>query len=250
MQVAGIIPARFGSTRFPGKPLAPIHGKPMIEWVYKRSAGAKGLDRLVVATDSREILDAVLAFGGECILTGPEHPSGTDRAAEAARILGLAAEDIVVNIQGDEPLVEPEMIELLADGLKCSPRCPMATLAFESSNRHEFEDPNVVKVVVNREWEALYFSRAPIPYRREAVPEGSFRFLKHLGFYAYRHAFLETFTVTPPGKLEEAEKLEQLRALENGHAIKVILSPFETISVDTPEDLERITVPPAASYRK
>jgi 3-deoxy-manno-octulosonate cytidylyltransferase (CMP-KDO synthetase) len=250
MQVLGVIPARFASTRFPGKPLALIHGKPMIQWVYERSAGARGLDRLVVATDSLEIQATVLSFGGECVLTSPDHPSGTDRVAEAARAAGLHGADIVVNIQGDEPLVEPAMIELLADGLKSAPRCPMATLVFESSSRSEFEDPNVVKAVVNGDWEALYFSRAPIPFRRGASPNGPLRFLKHLGFYAYRHAFLGVFTGTAPGKLEEMEKLEQLRALENGYAIKVILSPFESISVDTPEDIEKIAAPPSARRRK
>ncbi len=241
--VVGVIPARYESSRFPGKPLAQIHGKPMIQHVYERSRAAGVLDRLVVATDDSRIVDAVHSFGGEALLTSASHPSGTDRVAEACRILGVGGGAIVVNIQGDEPLLEPVMIELLVEALRKSQACPMTTLAFPSASESEYRDPNVVKVVVNREGWALYFSRWPIPYTRDPVEGSAPRFLKHLGFYAYRQAFLQAFTCLPPGKLENIEKLEQLRALENGFPIRVALSPMETHGVDTPEDLERILLP-------
>lgn len=240
MVVTGIIPARYGSSRFPGKPLAPIAGKPMIQHVYERSRIAEGLDRLVVATEDTRIADSVKRFGGESILTRPDHPSGTDRLAEAARILQLSDQDIVVNIQGDEPLVEPSMIQLLITALAGAPQCSMATLAYRSENEREYLNPNVVKVVVDASSRALYFSRAPIPCRRD-VEDSPLSFLKHLGFYAYRNSFLQIFTQLPPGRLESVEKLEQLRALENGYAIQVALSEMETIGVDTPEDLGRIS---------
>ena len=240
MTVTGIIPARFQSTRFPGKPLAIVGGKPMIQYVYERARAASRLDRLIVATDDSRIADAVQGFGGEYLLTSARHPSGTDRLAEAGRLLGLGDEDLVVNIQGDEPLVEPVMIHRLIEALEASPDCPMATLAFRSTKLADYLNPNVVKVVTDRSGRALYFSRSPIPAHRDGSGE-SVSFLKHLGFYAYRHAFLQTFTRLPAGVLEEAEKLEQLRAMEHGHTILVAPSPVETQGVDTPEDLEKLT---------
>lgn len=238
-RIVGMIPARFASTRLPGKPLVDIHGKPMIQHVYERSKMASCLDRLIVATDDVRILEAVTGFGGECVLTRSDHASGTDRLAEAGALCGVAPSDVVVNIQGDEPLVYPLMIEVLVAALLENVDKPMATLAYFSQDEREYLDPNVVKVVVDGSWKALYFSRSPIPHRRDAT--GSpLRFLKHLGFYAYRLSFLKEFTLLPPSPLEQSEKLEQLRALEQGHPIQVALSPVESMGIDTPEDLERI----------
>jgi 3-deoxy-manno-octulosonate cytidylyltransferase (CMP-KDO synthetase) len=236
MRIYALIPARYASTRLPGKPLSTICGKPMIQHVFERAAACRRLSKVVVATDDSRILEAVRSFGGNCILTGTHHQSGTDRLAEAADILGLAQDDIIVNIQGDEPLLDDAMIEALAGAIVSPPHCEMATLAYRSQSEQEFVDPNVVKVVVDHNGKALYFSRAPIPFHR-AEPVRSF--LKHLGFYAYRRNFLEKFTSLPAGKLEEIEKLEQLRALENGFSIRVALSPVDSVAVDTPEDLIR-----------
>jgi 3-deoxy-manno-octulosonate cytidylyltransferase (CMP-KDO synthetase) len=239
MLIYGIIPARYGSTRFPGKPLALICGKAMIQHVYERSVLCRRLDKVLVATDDRRIRDAVESFGGTCILTRSDHPSGTDRLAEAADVLGLGDEDIVVNVQGDEPLLEPAMIESLIEAIVSPPRVEMATLAVSSSSSDDFADPNVAKVAVDANGTALYFSRSPIPFPRES--EEPLHFLKHLGFYAYSRKFLAQFTGLPHGKLERIEKLEQLRALEHGYAIRVALSSFDSVSVDTPEDLQRVS---------
>jgi len=239
MRIVGVIPARYDSSRYPGKPLADICGKPMIQHVYERSIKASRLDRLVVATDDSRILNVVEGFAGEALLTRSDHSSGTDRVAEVAGLLGLAEDDVLVNIQGDEPLVEPVMIERLIEAMERSPECPMATLAFAGRNEADYRSSNVVKVVVDESGRALYFSRSPIPFCRDGSEE-SLPFLKHLGFYAYRHGFLKTFTGLAPGKLELLEKLEQLRALEHGYTIQVALSPVETHGVDTPEDLKRL----------
>jgi 3-deoxy-manno-octulosonate cytidylyltransferase (CMP-KDO synthetase) len=239
MKIVGIIPARYQSSRFPGKPLVEIHGKPMIQLVYERARQAEELDHLVVATDDQRILDAVRAFGGDALLTRRDHPSGTDRLAEASKILDLQHEDIVVNIQGDEPLVQPVMIQRMVEALKQQALdCLMSTLAFESHDEADYRNPNVVKVVVDHRWRALYFSRSPLPFYRETGAE--FSFLKHLGFYAYRQEFLTFFTTLSPGRLENLEKLEQLRALEHGYSIRVALSPSDTVGIDTPEDLEQL----------
>ena len=239
MRVMGIIPARYRSSRFPGKPLANINGKPMIQHVYERARHCQKLDRVLVATDDLRILETVRGFGGESLLTRDDHESGTDRMAEACETLGLEDSDIVVNIQGDEPLLEPEMVELLIDTLHAFPERCMGTLAFPSRNEEDYTDPNVVKVVVDNEGRALYFSRSPVPHYRDGFVK-NLKFLKHLGFYAYRHWFLRVFTKLPQGTLEKAEKLEQLRALEYGYPIHVTLSAVETQGVDTPEDLERL----------
>lgn len=239
MSTIGIIPARYRSTRFPGKPLALIAGKPMIQHVYERSARTSRLDRLLVATDDTRILRAVEAFAGEGLLTREDHPSGTDRLVEASELLNLSDDDIVVNIQGDEPLVDSAMLECLVAALENSPDLPMATLAFQSENETDYLNPNVVKVVVDRYWKALYFSRSPLPCRRDARDK-PLTFLKHLGFYAYRCTFLRTFAALTPGVLEDLEKLEQLRALEHGYPIQVALSPIETMGVDAPEDIRRV----------
>jgi 3-deoxy-manno-octulosonate cytidylyltransferase (CMP-KDO synthetase) len=235
----GIIPARYQSSRFPGKPLVDILGKPMIRRVYERSQMASCLDELHVATDDGRIEEAVRGFGGRVVMTRADHPSGTDRLAEVCRILGLADEDLVVNIQGDEPLVQPAMIEELVQALRSDPECPMSTLAFPGTSEEDYHNPNVVKVVTNRRGRALYFSRSPLPFRRDPL-DSPLAFLKHMGFYAYRHAFLQTFARLPVTALEEQEKLEQLRALEHGYSIGVALSPVETHGVDAPEDVKPV----------
>lgn len=273
MEIVGIIPARYQSTRFPGKPLADLHGKPMIQHVFERARKSVALNRLFVATDDTRIFEAVQAFGGESLMTAADHPSGTDRLAEAAERIGLSGEDVVVNIQGDEPLVQPQMIETLVKALIEAEDCPMATLAFVSCSRNDFLNPNVVKLVMDLSGRALYFSRSPIPFFRdepgkvqagEACSKGAHRrgldsessaaqstspqpagdrssFLRHLGYYAYRQSFLQIFTRLSPTPLETAEKLEQLRAMEYGYSIKVAISPWETIGVDTPRDLEEVS---------
>ena len=234
--VVGIIPARFHSTRFEGKVLAPLAGKPLIQHVYERAQGARCLERVLVATDDERIVRAVEAFGGEAVMTSPEHPSGTDRAAEVAR--GLEAE-IVVNIQGDEPLIRPEMIEAAVAPLEADPAVVMGTLMCRLKDPAELADPNVTKVVVDREGFALYFSRSPLPYPGlSGLDEGPF--FRHVGLYVYRKDFLLTFSQLEPTPLERTERLEQLRALENGYRIKVTLCDYLPAGVDTPEDLERV----------
>jgi 3-deoxy-manno-octulosonate cytidylyltransferase (CMP-KDO synthetase) len=237
MSVVGIIPARYQSSRFPGKPLAGIHGKPMIQHVYERASLTHILDRLLIATDDLRILEAARSFGCECLLTRDDHASGTDRVAEVCESLDLQDSEIIVNIQGDEPLLLPEMIEQLVDTLCAHAESCMATLAFSSSNRQEYFDTNVVKVVADGNGKALYFSRSPVPCFRDG-PAAELKFLKHLGFYAYRCEFLRLFTRLPQGVLETTEKLEQLRALEHGYPIFVALTTADTFGIDTPEDLK------------
>jgi 3-deoxy-manno-octulosonate cytidylyltransferase (CMP-KDO synthetase) len=239
MKIIGIIPARYQSSRFPGKPLVDIAGKSMIRHVYERSARAACLTAIYVATDDARIEAAVRQSGGLSIMTRDDHASGTDRLEEAGRILGLKDEDVVVNIQGDEPLAHPEMIESLVRALAEDPSSPMATLAFSSSDEAQYRDASVVKVVTDRSGRALYFSRSPLPFRRDPAA-APLVFLKHLGFYAYRFGFLKTFARLEPGVLEEMEKLEQLRALEHGYPIRVGLTPHETLGVDTPEDIPEV----------
>jgi 3-deoxy-manno-octulosonate cytidylyltransferase (CMP-KDO synthetase) len=234
-EVAGIIPARYDSKRLPGKPLVLIHDRPMIQHVYQRAAQAVTLDRLVVATDDRRIQKAVAQFGGEALMTSPEHFSGTDRVAEAARQLMLKDDAIVVNIQGDEPLLKAEMIDSLVGNLQENINVPMATLAYPQTAKDDFTDPGVTKVVLDAQGRALYFSRSPIPAVRDGSPVPTY--YKHLGFYGYRNGFLQKFTRLSPGVLEKLEQLEQLRALEHGFSISVVMSPFDSTSVDTPEDL-------------
>ncbi len=234
-EVVGIIPARYDSKRLPGKPLALIQDRPMIQHVYERAAKAASLQRLLVATDDARIQQAVARFGGEVLMTSGDHKSGTDRVAEAARQLMLSDQAIVVNIQGDEPLLRAETIDSLVDTLQAKTDVDMATLAHPSTDNNDFHDPGVVKVVLDSGGRALYFSRTPIP----ALPEASSapQYYKHLGFYGYRNKFLQEFTKLPPGVLERQEKLEQLRALEHGFRIIVVITPHDSVSVDTPEDL-------------
>jgi 3-deoxy-manno-octulosonate cytidylyltransferase (CMP-KDO synthetase) len=236
--VVGIIPARYHSERLPGKPLVLIHDRPMIQHVYQRAAQAASLERLVVATDDSRIQKAVAQFGGEVLMTSSEHLSGTDRVAEAARQLMLTDDATVVNIQGDEPLLRAEMIDSLVQNLQGNNHVPMATLAYEDTDNHDFTDPGVVKVVLDAKGRALYFSRSPIPAGRDRSSPPPY--YKHLGFYGYRNGFLQQFTRLSPGVLEKLERLEQLRALEHGFSISVVITPFDSISVDTPEDLARV----------
>ena len=236
--VVGIIPARYHSERLPGKPLVLIHDRPMIQHVYQRAAQAATLEKLVVATDDPRIQKAVAQFGGQVLMTSSEHLSGTDRVAEAARQLMLTDDAMVVNIQGDEPLLRAEMIDSLVQNLQGNNNFPMATLAYADTDNHDFTDPGVVKVVLDAKGLALYFSRSPIPAGgdRSSPPP----YYKHLGFYGYRNGFLQEFTRLSPGVLEKLERLEQLRALEHGFSISVVITPFDSISVDTPEDLARV----------
>lgn len=234
MKVVALIPSRWGSTRFPGKALTSILGRPMIEHVYRRSLTIAGVDEVHVATDSREIERAVLDFGGRVIMTGSHHPSGSDRLAEAAGLLGLAEEDIVINIQGDQPAFNPEHPAVLARPLKENPGLEMATLALPLTKAEEIRSPNHVKVVFGENGFALYFSRAPIPWPRDGEED----YYKHIGIYAYRVGFLKRFVSLQEGRLERIERLEQLRALENGARIKVVVVDGLSPEVDVPEDVQ------------
>ena len=245
MKAIGIIPARYASTRLEGKVLLDIAGKPMIQHVYERSSQSTLLAEVHVATDDPRILSAVERFGGKAHLTSPLHPSGTDRVAEVAAKLEA---DIVVNIQGDEPLISPQMIDGTILPFLEDSNLQMSTLCRRITNPREVFDPNVVKVVQDRQGFALYFSRSPIPFHREVWkgPGASIEFrdgvvcYKHFGLYAYRKDFLLRFSDLEPTPLEKIEQLEQLRALENGYGIKVVESEEETIGVDTQQDLERV----------
>jgi len=238
-RIVAIIPARFGSSRLPGKPLADIHGRPMIFHVYQRALNVPGIDQVAVATDDSRIVECIEAAGGKAFMTDPGHPSGTDRIAEAARYLGLSDEDIVVNIQGDQPLLSPQPVLDIVKMLLERPGLAMTTPACPIDAQKSL-NPNRVKVVVDREWKALYFSRAPIPYLRDAATEGEQYYLRHLGLYAYRQDFLQTFVSLSPGRLEKIEKLEQLRVLENGYSIGVARVAEAPVEVDTPEDLDAV----------
>jgi len=237
-RIVGFIPARAESTRFPGKPLADILGKPMIMWVYERSLRSATLSDAYVATDSQEICDAVDRCGGKAIMTSTSHSTGTDRVAEAARSAGLAGGDIAVNIQGDQPLMDPTMVDEVVKPLLEDPSIPMSTLIYRIVREEEINHPNAVKTVFDREGFALYFSRGSIPYYRD--DRSSMNYYKHHGIYAYRNDSLQRFAALPHGVLEMSERLEQLRALEYGFRIKVILTEKDSIEVDTPADLQRV----------
>ncbi|HEX2253514.1 MAG TPA: 3-deoxy-manno-octulosonate cytidylyltransferase [Thermoanaerobaculia bacterium] len=232
-RIVGAIPARYGSTRLPGKPLLRLHGRPMIEHVYRRTAEARGLDRVVVLTDDQRIGEAVTAFGGEWEMTPAECASGTDRIAHAAR--GWDDVDAVINVQGDW-LIAPDHITRLAHHLREHPGDPVATLAVPAS-RGDLETPSAVKVVCDRRGYALYFSRAAIPYPRADGGDGAARHLKHWGIYGYRRETLLELAAAAPTPLEQAESLEQLRALENGIPIHVLVVQGQAASLDTPEDV-------------
>ena len=232
-RVAVVIPSRYASTRFPAKPLAMLCGKPMVQHVYEKAA-ASSADLTVVATDHQTIYNTVVGFGGKAVMTAESHPSGTDRIAEAVSKLGGEV-DIIINVQGDEPLIPTSVIDELIAIMKCDPSIEMATVAVPG-NRATMTENNV-KVVFGEDRFALYFSRSMIPFLRKGGVEAPVYL--HWGIYAYRRSALERFVSLPPGRLENCEKLEQLRALENGIRIYVHLSELESIGIDTPEDLVR-----------
>jgi 3-deoxy-manno-octulosonate cytidylyltransferase (CMP-KDO synthetase) len=239
MKVVGIIPARYASTRFPGKPLAMIAGKPLLQHVVERCLSARKLSEVVVATDDQRILESARRFC-RAEMTSPEHPSGSDRIAEVAARCECEA---VVNIQGDEPLIDPAVIDAVAGALI---KAEMSTAAVHLRDPSEYEDPNVVKVVVNAAGRALYFSRRTVPYLRDAASRSvseqmaAFPFLKHLGIYGYRRETLLRLVKFPVAPLEAAEKLEQLRALENGIPIAVVRVDYDSVGVDVPADVARV----------
>lgn len=239
-KVLAIIPARYGSTRLPGKPLVNILGKPMIQHVWEKVIGASGVGRIVVATDDEKVYDAVRGFGGEAIMTSKSHPSGTDRIAEVVRSLPFDT-DIIVNIQGDEPMIEPDMVDQVIKILNNDFRASIGTLCRKMADIKEVIDPNIVKVAFDKEGFALYFSRSPIPYYRNEEKETKERvYYKHIGIYSYRKDALMKLSTMSSTTFEIAEQLEQLRALENGLRIKVSETERDTIGVDTKEDLDRV----------
>ncbi len=239
MKILGVIPARFASTRFPGKPLHVIAGKPLLQWVVEQCQKASTLSKVIVATDDTQIWEVAQRFC-EVEMTGAQHKSGTDRIAEVAERHDCEA---LVNIQGDEPLIEPAVIDAVAEALK---NAEMSTAATPIKERLEYDNPNVVKVVVNRLGQALYFSRRTIPYVRDAASASveeqlaAFPFWKHLGIYGYRRETLLRLVRFPESRLENAEKLEQLRALDNGIQISVVPVDYESIGVDVPSDVQRV----------
>ncbi len=249
MKTLGMIPARYGSTRLAGKALLDIAGKPMIQHVYERAAAAAALDEVVVATDDERIARVVRGFGGRCEMTAATHPSGTDRLAEVARRVAC---DVIVNIQGDEPMIAPAAIDAAVAPLLADPPDRFATLATRITDLAEHLEPSTVKVVVDREGYALYFSRAPLPYfrldgdepwppeRPRQHPTSGTWPLKHIGLYVYTRETLLWYAGLAPTPLEQTEKLEQLRALENGCPIRVVEVDYSPIGVDTPADLERV----------
>ncbi|MGI6253549.1 MAG: 3-deoxy-manno-octulosonate cytidylyltransferase [Aminivibrio sp.] len=234
MKVLGVIPARYGSTRLPGKPLADIQGKTLIRRVYERASLSKALHRLLVATDDARIMEEVKSFGGNCVLTSPDHPNGTCRSAEVAQNEGA---DIIINIQGDEPLLDPLMIDETTELLRTGDAVS-STLCEPMEDEKSISDPNVVKVVMDQLGYALYFSRSSIPFPRV---KGAATVYRHIGIYGYRRDFLFTYAALPATPLSEAESLEQLRILEHGYKMKVGVTKGRCgPSVDTPEDLKKV----------
>jgi 3-deoxy-manno-octulosonate cytidylyltransferase (CMP-KDO synthetase) len=238
MKIGVVIPARYASTRFEGKPLALICGKPMIQKVYEGAMQARRVTEVVVATDDQRIMDVVAGFGGSAIMTSESNRSGTDRVAEAAEKIGLGLNDIIVNIQGDQPLINPNCIDEVVEPFFTEPDLEMSTLAFSIVQEDEITNPKDVKVTFDNNGYALYFSRSTIPFDRDG--DSSFDVYKHLGVYAYTRRFLEMFRTLPQGRLERIEKLEQLRALEYGHRIKVVVTGYDSPEVDLPEDIQKI----------
>jgi 3-deoxy-manno-octulosonate cytidylyltransferase (CMP-KDO synthetase) len=235
MKILGVIPARYHSTRLPGKPLLKIGDKPMIQWVYEAVQKAKLLDEILVATDDQRIYEAVLSFGGKAELTSPDHPTGTDRLAEVAeRNPGY---DLIINIQGDEPLIKGEVIDSIAQPLLDDPTLAMSTAKVLLTDEAQIREPSVVKVVTNEQGDALYFSRSVIPYPRN---QEKAVYWKHIGLYGYRREFLLNYIKLPQTTLELSESLEQLRALGHGYRIRVVEVKADSVGVDTPEDLERV----------
>ncbi|WP_319370566.1 3-deoxy-manno-octulosonate cytidylyltransferase [uncultured Ilyobacter sp.] len=234
MKFLGVIPSRYASTRLEGKPLKDIDGHTMIEWVYKK-ASASSLDKVVVATDDQRIYDTVKAFGGEAMMTSSSHPNGTSRIAEVAK--EYRDYDVIINVQGDEPLIEGPMIDSLIEPFRENPDLVMATLKHKMGSYEEIENPNNVKVITDKDNYAIYFSRSPIPYPRLLNMEN---YYKHVGIYGYKRDFVIKYSKMRQTSLEIAESLEQLRVLENGYKIKVLETPFKVIGVDTAEDLELV----------
>jgi 3-deoxy-manno-octulosonate cytidylyltransferase (CMP-KDO synthetase) len=237
MEIVAVIPARYASTRLPGKPLKADTGRPLIQHVVEAASRARRLTRVIVATDDERIADAVRNFGGEAAMTRDDHPSGTDRVAEVAA--GLPNAEIIVNLQGDEPEVSGEALDTLVELLQRDPTCPMATLATPIRDEAAYRDPGCVKVVLAQSGRALYFSRSPIPMHRDGLPLDGPLGLLHLGLYAYRRDFLLSIAGLPPSPLEMTEKLEQLRVLESGTPIAVGIVDEPSIGIDTPEDYAR-----------
>jgi 3-deoxy-manno-octulosonate cytidylyltransferase (CMP-KDO synthetase) len=236
MKIIAFIPSRYESTRFPGKPLALIAGKPMIQHVYEEAKACPEISEVFVATDDERIDQCVRGFGGRTVMTGRDHPSGTDRIAEAVSLKDLQEEDLVINIQGDQPTFEHPCIPYLIRPLVEDASLLMSTLVFKITDDHEVKDLKNVKTVWDKEGFALFFSRSPIPHYRDLGSEKIY--YKHLGFYAYRREFLKTFASLPVGEWENAEKLEQLRAVEYGYKIKIVESPYDSYEVDTPSDIK------------
>jgi 3-deoxy-manno-octulosonate cytidylyltransferase (CMP-KDO synthetase) len=237
MQILGIIPARYASTRFPGKPLVDIAGKSMIRRVYEQAKKCADLTEVIVATDDKRIFDHVKDFGGAAVMTSTDHQSGTDRCAEVA--LSYPQYNVIINIQGDEPFIDPEQVSKLISCFK-SPDTQIATLIKKVQNEQELLNPNSPKVLVNKRSEAIYFSRSPLPYIRGQEQQGwlkYFTYFKHIGIYGYRADVLQEITKLTVSALEKAESLEQLRWIENGYRVKVAETELETFAVDTPEDL-------------
>lgn len=240
MRILGIIPARYGSSRFPGKPLIDLKGKTMIRRVYEGASRSEMLTDLVVATDDRRIFDEVQSFGGKVVMTAADHPTGTDRCAEVLRLLDETY-DVVINIQGDEPLVDPRQLDSLLTAFS-DPTVDIGTLASRSIGLSDILNPNRIKVVVDHQHKALYFSRSPIPNFTNAKgePLDSYPYLRHIGLYAYRAEVLTRISSLEPTLLEQIESLEQLRWLYNGYAIKVVETTIETPNIDAPEDVEKV----------
>ncbi|MBU0513909.1 MAG: 3-deoxy-manno-octulosonate cytidylyltransferase [Proteobacteria bacterium] len=238
MGITVVIPARYGSTRFPGKPLCQLAGRTMIEWVCRRAAQARDVGRVVVATDDDRILDAVIGFGGRAVLTTGRFATGSDRVAAAVQDMGLNPDDLVINLQGDQPLFNPRCLDQVVEPLKNEPDLVMSTLVYPITDPGAVQNPNNVKTVLDLFGNALYFSRGPIPFGRDETPD---QFHKHLGIYAFRKSFLDKFTALPPGRLEQIEKLEQLRALEHGYPIRCVITEHDSPEVDTPADVARVS---------
>lgn len=234
-KILGVIPARFASSRFPGKVLAQIASKSMLQRVYERASLARYLTATIIATDDDRVYEAARGFGARVVMTRADHVSGTDRVAEAASAENA---ELVVNIQGDEPLIDPAAIDAAILPLAHDPGIVMGTLKKAIEDPREITDPNVVKVVTDRHGDAIYFSRCPVPYQRDQARPGTH--FKHIGLYVYRRDFLLGYSALPVGPLERAERLEQLRAIENGYRIRVVETECESLGVDTPEDLERV----------
>ena len=234
-----MIPARFGSSRFPGKVLALISSKSMLQHVYERASQARYLTSTIIATDDERVYEVARNFGARVLMTRSDHLSGTDRVAEAA---SSDTAEIIVNIQGDEPLIDPDAIDAAILPLVHDPEILMATLKKRIEDPSEITNPNVVKVVTDLAGDAIYFSRCPIPFDRDSAARRTARpSFKHVGLYVYRRDFLMGYSTLPVGPLEEAERLEQLRALENGFRIRVVETEYESLGVDTPEDLEKVS---------